>query len=93
MSAPTIETETPAATVPLAVDASRIVSEVFPDFSLRSWRRWDSAGKCPLGFKVGGRKVWRVSDLKQWADWGFPDREAFEARWRSHQNGGSHRER
>ena len=83
MSTPTIETETPAATEPLAVVASRIVSEVFPDFSLRSWRRWDSAGKCPLGFKVGGRKVWRVSDLKQWAEWGFPDRADFEARLRT----------
>lgn len=64
----------------LAVDADRIVSEVFPDFSLRTWRRWDASGRCPRGFKVGGRKVWRMFDLSKWSEWGFPDRDTFEAR-------------
>ena len=73
----------PVGVEPLAVDANRIVKEVFPDFSLRTWRRWDSAGKCPRGFKCGGRKVWRLADLRQWAAWGFPDRVAFETRLRS----------
>ena len=79
--------EQTASSEPIAVDAERIVSEVFPDFSLRSWRRWDSAGRCPRGFMVGGRKVWRMSDLKQWAEWGFPDRATFQARLRSEKGG------
>jgi hypothetical protein len=70
---------TASATQTIAVDAERIVTEVFPDFSLRSWRRWDAAGKTPRGFMVGGRKVWRIADLKQWAEWGFPARATFEA--------------
>ncbi len=38
----------------------------------------DSGGKLPRGFKVGGRKVWRISDLQRWCEWGFPDRARFE---------------
>ena len=82
MSTMRTDPSTPVVAEAVAVDANRIVTEIFPDFSLRSWRRWDSAGRCPRGFMVGGRKVWRVSDLKQWAAWGFPDRATFEARLR-----------
>lgn len=86
----TMRTETPPVTVEtIAVDARRIVTEVFPDFSLRTWRRWDSAGKCPRGFKCSGRKVWRLSDLRLWADWGFPDRPTFEVRLRTEEGGKS----
>lgn len=67
----------------VAIDADRIVNEIFPDFALRTWRRWDAAGKCPRGFMVGGRKIWRTSDLKSWAEWGFPNRETFESRRRA----------
>ena len=67
----------------LAVDADRIVTDLFPDIGLRSWRRYDSSGKCPRGFKIGGRKLYRVADLKLWAEWGFPDRDTFESRLRS----------
>ena len=62
----------------LAVDANRIVSCVFPDVSLATWRRWDSSAKIPRGFRLGGRKLWRFDDLKRWAALGFPDRRAFE---------------
>jgi hypothetical protein len=62
----------------LAVDAERIVTEVLPDLSLRTWRRMDSSGKCPRGFKLLARKLWRIEDLRQWANLGFPDRMQFE---------------
>lgn len=62
----------------VAIDAERIVAEVFPDISLRSWRRLDSAHRCPAGFMVGGRKFWRMSDLRRWAELGFPERAEFE---------------
>lgn len=64
----------------LAVDAKRIVSEVFPDISLRTWRRLDAIGGVPAGFFVGGRKLWRISDLKLWAEWEFCKRHEFECR-------------
>ncbi len=65
----------------LAVDA-RQMSKLIP-FSVRTLRRLDAACKLPRGFKLGSRKLWRVSDLRLWADWGFPDRAEFEARMRT----------
>ena len=62
----------------LAVDV-RQMAKMFP-FAVRTLRRKDSAGKLPKGFKVGGRKLWRVSDLLLWTEWGFPDRAEFESR-------------
>ncbi len=64
-------------TTKLAVDAK--AAAVAVSVSLRTWRRWDSAGKCPKGFSIGGRKLWRLCDLELWASQGFPEREAFEA--------------
>ena len=63
---------------PLAVDAAE-AARMF-SVGLRTWRRWDSSGKCPRGFKIGGRVLWRRSDLETWAAMGFPDRAEFEAR-------------
>ena len=65
----------------LAVDIKGIAKLV--PFAIRTLRRMDSGGKLPRGFKVGGRKLWRVSDLRLWCEWGFPDRTEFEARLRS----------
>ena len=62
----------------LAVDVRQMTKMV--PFAVRSLRRMDSGGKLPRGFKIGGRKMWRVSDLLLWSEWGFPDREAFELR-------------
>ena len=60
----------------LAVDV-RQMSKLVP-FSIRTLRRMDSAGKIPKGHRVGGKKLWLVADLRQWAKFGFPDREKFE---------------
>jgi hypothetical protein len=65
----------------IAVGVKEITSPggLFPAISPRSWARYDTTGKCPAGFRVAGRKLWRVADLQEWADMGFPSREAFEA--------------
>ncbi len=42
--------------------------------SPRNWWRWHAAGRTPPSFKVGGRRLWRVSDLRAWAESGFPRR-------------------
>ncbi len=62
----------------LAVDVRQMAKMV--PFAVRTLRRMDSGGKLPRGFKVGGRKLWRVSDLRLWSDWGFPERQEFEER-------------
>ena len=62
----------------LAVDVKQMAG-ILP-FSVRTLRRMDSAGRLPRGFKVGGRKVWRVTDLRLWCEWGFPARDEFEMR-------------
>ncbi len=61
----------------LAADAKTAAAAF--SVSLRTWRRWDSAGKCPRGFAIGGRKLWRLCDLELWASLGFPKRKQFEA--------------
>lgn len=63
----------------IAVDA-RGVTRLLP-FGVRTWRRLDAAGKCPAGFRVGQKKLWRVEDLRGWARLGFPDRKTFEERY------------
>ncbi len=66
----------------VAIDAERIVSEVFPDISLRTRRTWDASGKCPRGFVPSGarRKLWLREHLALWAGWGMPGRQEFERR-------------
>lgn len=61
---------------PVAVDA-RGVATMF-SLSIRTVRRLDSSGRLPSGFKIGGRKLWRIRDLQLWSDWGFPCRGAFQ---------------
>ena len=62
----------------LAVDVKQMARMV--PFSVRTLRRMDAAGKLPRGFKLSGRKLWRVSDLRLWAAWGFPERKEFDER-------------
>lgn len=74
-----------AATIePLAVDIKQL-AKIVP-FAVRTLRRMDASGKLPRGFKVGGRKVWRLSDIRLWCEWGFPPRAVFEERLRAHEN-------
>ena len=63
---------------PLAVDVRQMARMV--PFGVRTLRRMDASGRIPSGFKVGGRKLWRVSDLTLWASWGFPERTEFECK-------------
>jgi len=53
----------------IAVDA-QTASRMF-SVSLRTWRRWESSGRCPRAFRIGKRTLWRLSDLRAWADEGF----------------------
>lgn len=46
----------------------------------RTWWRWGDSGKTPSPFALGGRKLWRVADLRLWAALGFPDRVEFAER-------------
>lgn len=70
----TQDAEIPSGT--LAVSAKQIATMV--PFKIRSIRRMDASGRMPRGYIVGGKKVWRISDLEQWVVLGFPDREKFE---------------
>ncbi len=44
-----------------------------------SWDRLTAAGKTPKPIKLGGRVVWRRSDLESWIVHGCPDRKTFNA--------------
>lgn len=64
-------TELPVSQTALSVGAP--VAAAMVGLSLRTWWRLQSIGKAPKGVRVGGRKLWRVSDLQRWVDDGFPD--------------------
>lgn len=72
----------PAPTKPAAVAVSPFVVAakalaVMLDSSERTIRTWDAAGKLPTPLRIGGRVVWRVSEIESWLEAGAPDR----ARW------------
>jgi predicted DNA-binding transcriptional regulator AlpA len=46
--------------------------------SRASWDRLSSAAKNPKPLKLGGRTLWRRSDLERWVALGLPDRKTFE---------------
>lgn len=61
---------------PLGVDAEP-ASTLF-SVSIRTWRRWDAMERCPRGYSLGKKRIWRLSDLRAWASLGFPRRADFE---------------
>ena len=72
--------DSPAMSGPaLVLDAKGVIELLFGGcIALRTWRTWDASGKCPRGFHIGGRKLWRMEDLKRWVAAGFPERREFE---------------
>jgi predicted DNA-binding transcriptional regulator AlpA len=48
-------------------------------FSLRTWWRYDSAGKIPKAVNFGRSKRWPAGTLRAWVEAGCPDREQWEA--------------
>src|SRR5436190_189030 len=63
---------------PLLVDADH--ASRMCGVSTATWFRLKSAGKTPAPVKLGGRVLYRLSDLRLWAELGCPDRRTFEAR-------------
>ena len=51
--------------------------------SLRTWRSLDSAGKIPMPAKLGGRVLWYLPELRQWAAAGCPGRAEWNAQEQS----------
>ena len=47
--------------------------------SRASFWRLHSSAKVPRPVRVGGRTLWRQSDIEEWIRLGCPDRKAFEA--------------
>lgn len=62
---------------PLVVDARRLAKLLCA--GIRTVRTWDAAGKLPAPIRIGGRVVWRVSEIRAWLEAGAPDRETWAA--------------
>ena len=62
--------------VPLLV--GRLESARLCSVSSASWDRLTASGKTPKSIKLGGRVVWRRTDLEAWISHGCPDRKTFE---------------
>lgn len=78
LRAPVADPPADPAGPPLVVDARRLA--VMLCAGIRTVRTWDAAGKIPAPVRIGGRVVWRVSEIHDWLDAGCPDRETWEAR-------------
>jgi predicted DNA-binding transcriptional regulator AlpA len=49
---------------PLVVDARRLAKLLC--VGIRTVRTWDASGKLPAPIRIGGRVVWRVSEIRAW---------------------------
>jgi len=68
----------PGTTAPeLALLVGRIDAARLSGVSPASWDRLTAAGKTPSPIKLGGRVLWRRSDLESWVALGCPDRKTF----------------
>jgi predicted DNA-binding transcriptional regulator AlpA len=58
-----------------APDAAHVLS-----ISEATFWRWDSSGELgPRGIKKGGRRLWLLSELREWTQAGMPSRSQWEA--------------
>jgi predicted DNA-binding transcriptional regulator AlpA len=67
-----------AAIAPLLVSAKDLAAML--GIGLRTLRAHDSAGRLPRPLRIGGRVVWRVSEIEAWVAAGAPPRSEWEAR-------------
>lgn len=61
----------------------RLDSALICSVSPATWDRLNAAAKTPRSIKLGGRVVWRRSDIVAWINLGCPDRKTFETLTRS----------
>ena len=62
---------------PLLVDTDRAAA--LCGVSPASWYRLKAAGKTPAPVRLGGKVLYRISDLELWVSFGCPGRREFEA--------------
>jgi prophage regulatory protein len=62
----------------LVIDAKGLAAMLC--VSVRTVRAWDAAGKLPRPVRIGGRVLWRLTEVHGWLDAGAPDREVWEAK-------------
>lgn len=62
---------------PLLADAKAVAALL--GLCVRSVRSMDASGKLPQPLRIGGRVLWRVSELHQWIEAGAPDRKTWNA--------------
>ena len=60
----------------LAADAGGVARML--GVSKRSVNTYDAAGLIPRPFKLSGRTLWNVSELRRWVDAGSPARDVWE---------------
>ena len=60
---------------PLAVDAKGLA--VMLNVGKRSIDTYNAAGLIPKPFKLSGRTLWNVAEIRRWLDAGSPDRETW----------------
>jgi predicted DNA-binding transcriptional regulator AlpA len=70
-------TDRESALEPLLVEM-RMIARLLSISIATAWR-WDSSGQLgPRGFKMGGKRLWRLSELREWVQSGMPPRKEWE---------------
>ena len=72
------DTQRSAAVEPLLVSTDQAAAAC--GVSAASWYRLKAAGKTPAPVRLGGKVLYRISDLELWVSLGCPGRKDFEAR-------------
>jgi predicted DNA-binding transcriptional regulator AlpA len=63
---------------PLLVDAAG--AGAMTGFSRATWWKLQVSGRCPAPIRCGRKVLWRVSDLRAWAEAGCPPRDRVKVR-------------
>ena len=72
----TVADAAPSGPEPLAVGAKQLAGML--SLSLRTIRGLDAAGKLPRPVAIGNRRLWVVSQIRDWLEAGTPDRATWE---------------
>ena len=60
---------------PLMVDAK--TASRMCGVSERLWYTLISTGQAPPSVKLGGRRLWKLSTVRQWVEWNLPNLDRF----------------
>lgn len=69
--------KSPKITLPEQMLLRTVEAAAVSGVSPRKWAEMESSGQIPPSYKLGGCKVWKLSDLRKWVEWSMPNTDKF----------------